>query len=76
MFFPTAERSIVMSAANIRRQVGADPDTAEEETPPHLWRREETPPTPARMFAALGLALCATVYMVSVILLFAKVLVR
>lgn len=70
-----------MSAANIRRQMGADPDTAEpdiaeEETPPHLWRREEAPPTPARMFAALGLALCATVYMVGVILLFAKFLVR
>lgn len=39
-------------------------------------RRGETYPTPSEMFRSLGFALCVIIYMVFVILLFARVLVH
>ena len=65
-----------MSAVNSRMRPHAGRDIPDEEAPPDFWRRREPHPTPSQMFGSLGLALCAILYMVSVILVFANALVR
>ena len=65
-----------MSAVNSRMHARAGRDIAEEEALAHSWRRQEVYPTASEMFGSLGLALCAILYMVSIILLFAEVLGR
>ena len=65
-----------MSAVNSRIHTRAGRDIAEEEPSPDFWRHREAYPTASEMFGSLGLALCAILYMVSVILLFAEILGR
>ena len=65
-----------MSTVNSRMHTRAGRDISEEEAPPHAWRHREAYPTASEMFGSLGLALCAILYMVSVILLFAEILGR
>jgi hypothetical protein len=74
MFLPTVGRSIAMSTLNNRMHIRVERKIAGERASPHSWRRPEAPPTPSKMFVTLGLALCAILYMVGLILLFAKFL--
>ena len=63
-----------MSTVNSRMHIRVARKIAGERAALHSWHRPEPPPTPSEMFGALGLTLCAILYMVTVILLFARYL--